>query len=75
MIENLSPSKLRANLYRILDRILETGEPVELERKGRRLRIIPDPRGKLDTLRAHPDYLKVPAEDIVHTDWSHEWRP
>jgi hypothetical protein len=36
----LTASKLRANIYRVLDQVLETGVPVEIERHGRRLRII-----------------------------------
>lgn len=75
MIENLTPSRLRANLYRILDRILDSGESVQIERKGRRLRIVVEQKGKLDMLKPHPDYLKVAPEEIVHLDWSDEWRP
>lgn len=71
-----SISRLRANLYQLLDRILETGIPLEVERKGRRLRIMPtDDTGRLNNLKPHPDYLKAPAESIVHLDWSDEWRP
>jgi hypothetical protein len=75
MIENLSPSRLRANLYRILDHILESGEPVEIERKGRRLRIVVEREEKLDLLKPHSEYLKGSPEDIVQMDWSEEWRP
>jgi hypothetical protein len=75
MIEHLSPSRLRANLYRILDQVLASGEPVEIERKGRRLRIVAEQEGKLDLLKPHAAYLKVPPEDIVHMDWSKEWHP
>lgn len=75
MAEHLTPSRLRANLYRILDHILESGEPVEIERKGRRLRIVIEQEGKLDLLRPHSGYLKVLPEDIVHLDWSQGWRP
>ncbi|HET8700087.1 MAG TPA: type II toxin-antitoxin system Phd/YefM family antitoxin [Nitrococcus sp.] len=75
MLERFTPSRLRANLYRILDRVLETGRPVEIQRKGRRLRIVAQPTGRLDLLKPHPDYLRVPAEEIVHLDWLHEWRP
>lgn len=75
MIEHLSPSRLRANLYRILDQVLASGEPVEIERKGRRLRIVAEQEGKLDLLKPHSAYLKVPPEDIVYMDWSKEWHP
>lgn len=75
MIQYLSPSRLRANLYRILDHVLESGEAVEIERKGQRLRIVAQRQDKLDLLKPSPGYLAVPAEDIVHMDWSQEWRP
>ncbi len=75
MMEYFSPSRLRANLYRILDSILETGKPVVIKRKGQLLKIEKAKSGKLDLLKAHPDYIKVPREDIVHMDWSREWRP
>lgn len=75
MIEHLTPSRLRANLYRILDRVLATGEPVEIERKGHRLRIVAESGRKLDALRPHPDYLPGDPEELVHVDWSDQWRP
>lgn len=75
MTEHISPTQLRANLYRILDRAIESGETVEVERKGRRVRIIAEQGGKLDLLKPHPGYLTGAAEDIVHMDWSNEWRP
>lgn len=71
-----SLSRLRANLYRLVDRVLETGVPLDLERKGRRLRIVPtDDGGRLANLRPHPEYLNADPESLVHLDWSDEWRP
>src|SRR3977135_1840636 len=34
-------SKLRANIYRMLDEVLETGQPLEIERNGKTLVIAP----------------------------------
>jgi prevent-host-death family protein len=71
-----SISKLRANLYQVIDRVLETGEPVVVERHGRRVRLVPDaPHSKLASLEPHPDYLNGDPDDIVHMDWSGEWHP
>jgi hypothetical protein len=71
----LKASSLRENIYRILDQVLETGVPVEIERHGKLLRIVPEePRSKLDNLKARP-YLLSDPEDLVHLDWSGEWRP
>jgi hypothetical protein len=74
-VVRVSATQLRQDIYRILDRILETGNPVEIERKGRRLRISPVESGhRLSRLEARP-YLKVDPEEIVEIDWSGEWRP
>ena len=71
----LKASSLRENIYRILDQVLETGVPVEIERHGKLLRIVSEePRSKLDSLKARP-YLLADPEDLVHLDWSGEWRP
>ncbi len=71
----LTASKLRTDIYNILDRVLETGVPVEVVRRGRVLRIIPDqPRSKLERLPTL-DYIVGDPDDLVHLDWSGEWRP
>lgn len=71
----LTASKLRENIYRILDQVLETGVPVEVRRKGRTVRIVPgDPVSKLERLKPR-EYLLDDPESIVHLDWSSEWRP
>jgi len=71
----LTASKLRENIYRILDRVLETGVPVDVRRKGRTLRIIPtDPPSRMARLERR-SYLLVDPEEIVHLDWSREWHP
>lgn len=71
-----SVSALRADLYRVLDQVLETGIPVEVERNGRRLRIVPvDNGGRLANLTPHPGYLLEEPDSLIHLDWSGEWRP
>jgi len=66
---------LRENIYRILDEILETGVPVDIERKGKLLRIAAvEPRSKLASLKSR-DLIVGDPEDLVHVDWSEEWHP
>ncbi|MEX2465754.1 MAG: type II toxin-antitoxin system Phd/YefM family antitoxin [Gemmatimonadota bacterium] len=70
-----SPSRLRANLYRLLDEVLETGVPIEINRDGQRLRIVPaEPVSRIATLTPDPDYLPGDPDDILHLDWSDEWK-
>jgi hypothetical protein len=72
----LTASKLRESIYRVLDHALETGEVIEIERNGRRLRIVPDePRNRLDRLVYRPDVIVGDSEDFVQLDWSNEWKP
>jgi hypothetical protein len=71
----IKPSQLREDIYRILDQVLETGIPVEIERGGKLLKIIPvEPRSKLENLKPRK-YLLSDPEELVHLDWSGEWRP
>jgi hypothetical protein len=59
----------------MLDSVLETGLPVEIERKGRLLKIVEDkPAPKLSKLMKRA-YLRDRPEDIVHMDWMQYWKP
>ncbi len=70
----LTATKLRENIYNILDQVLESGIPVEVERRGKILKIVPaQSRSKLDNLRPR-SYMRVDPEEFVHLDWSAEWR-
>lgn len=72
----ITASELRQNIYKLLDQVLDTGVPLEIERNGRRLRVIPtDAPPKLDRVTGHEDYIVGDPEDLVHVDWSNEWRP
>jgi hypothetical protein len=69
----VTASKLRDNIYNILDQALETGVPVEVERKGRILRIVPESKpSKLAKLKKR-DCIVGDPESIVHMDWLNEW--
>lgn len=70
----ISASTLRANVYRVLDQVLETGQPVEIERNGRRLFIVADePPSRLARLVQRPNVVVGDSDDLVHVDWSGEW--
>lgn len=72
----ISASHLRQDVYRILDHVLETGEPVEIVRRGRTLRIITVERpARTSRLVKRPDAVTGDPEDLVHLDWSDEWTP
>ncbi len=68
-----SATRLRQNLYSILDSVLENGQPVEIERKGKILRIVPEERRSIwERLEPHTIVTGDP-EDLVSLDWSGSW--
>lgn len=72
---SVTVSGLRQNIYRLLDRVIETGQPLEVKRGRRLLRIVADkPTSKVARLKSHK-CLKVDPESLVHIDWSGEWKP
>lgn len=70
---NVTASELRQNIYKLLDKVLETGIPIEIKRKGRILKIVSEePKSKLDKLKKR-DIIAGDPEELVHIDWSEEW--
>jgi prevent-host-death family protein len=69
----ITASKLRANIYRVLDQAVETGVPVEVVRKGIVLRIVPETRpSKLSRLKKRTAFVGDP-DDIFKIDWRRAW--
>lgn len=73
---SLTASQLRADVYRILDRVLASGEPLEIERGGQVLRLVPPrPRSWVDQLPRREGVVVGDPDDLVGIDWSSEWKP
>ncbi len=72
----VTASQLRANVYRLLDRAIETGEVLEIERNGVILRVVP-PRARswLDALPRREGVVVGNPESLASTDWSTSWNP
>lgn len=72
----VTPSRLRADIYNLIDRVIETGEPLEIERRGVIVRLVP-PRAAtwLDGLQRRTGVVSGDPEDLVHVDWSDQWSP
>ena len=76
MSRKVTATELRKNIYKFLDEVLSTNMPLEVLRKGKRLIIAPAERGfRLDRLEPHADSILGDPEELVHLDWSGEWRP
>ena len=74
MKKPLHSTALRADIYRILDRILKTGEPQEIVREGRRLLILPVPSERLDLSKLPMrEALVCSPDELVSTSWEDAW--
>ena len=71
----VSASQLRANIYKLLDGVLE-GETLEIERNGHILRVVANAeRTWIDRLRRREGVVVGDSEDLVSQDWSGDWQP
>jgi len=69
----ITTSKLRADIYRILDAAIETGVPVEVVHKGVVLRIVRGKRAsKLARLEKRAGF-HGDADDVIGMNWLNEW--
>lgn len=79
MTQLLSPTELRKNLYRVLDRVLETGVPQEIARGDRRLLIVPTEvdGGRVRNLDDLPrrEGLLCSVEELIECSDHWEWNP
>jgi hypothetical protein len=73
----ITATKFRSNIYRILDRVLKTGESVGISRNGKIIKIVPPSEpSKFEKLRTIKKMGKINCdpESLVHMDWSGEWK-
>jgi len=76
MPQQVPDKNIQKDLLRLLDKVVKTGTPVEIERKGKRLLISPAEKYRnLDCLEKHPDFIVGNPDNLVHIDWSSEWKP
>ena len=67
---------LRNNIYSILDGVIESGKPVEIERKGHILKILSvDPLGKISKLKKRKtSIIEGNSNDLPNIHWEKEWK-
>ena len=72
-MKSVTATELRGNIYRLLDEVIETGMPIEIERKGKKVRIVTvEPVDKLKNLTLRNDVINGDPEDLVTISWEHE---
>lgn len=69
-MKQVTVTELRRNIFNLLEEVLDTGIPLEIDKGGRRLRIAPvEPVDKFANFEPIPNLLKGDPEDIVHIEW------
>ena len=72
----ITASQLRQDVYRLLDQVLSTGQPLEIERNGQLLRITPAHAGsRLERLPVMEELVTEDPSDLASLDWSENWHP
>jgi hypothetical protein len=74
----MNATKLRSELYAVLDSVLQTGKPVTIERKGKVLQLVlvdeKKKRKKVKWPKPDPGSVNGDPDDIVNIDYLEEWR-
>jgi antitoxin (DNA-binding transcriptional repressor) of toxin-antitoxin stability system len=71
---SMSLTYLRSHLYKIVDEVIDSGVPVEIERHGQKIRIMSvQPKDKLNRLKQHKNVVTGDSDELVHFDWSNNW--
>ena len=71
--ESTTISALRADIYNIFDRVIESGKPIKIVRKGVTVRLVPETtKSKLSRVRKI-DCLNCEPEELLGLNWEHEW--
>ena len=72
-MKTISVTELRGNIYKLLDQVLNTGIPIEINKGGKKLRIISAEKvNKLDNLVSRPNVIRGNPDDIVDMSWEKE---
>ena len=76
MPTQLTATHLRADLFKTLDQVIATGEPVEIVRPGGTVRIVAAGSGKrLTRLTPHPGTIKGDVDALAELNWADAWQP
>ena len=72
-MKTISVTELRSNIYKLLDEVLNTGIPIEINKGGKKLKIMPAKKvDKLQNLVSRPYVIKGNPDDLVDISWEKE---
>ncbi len=72
-MKTITVTEFRGNIFKLLDEVLRTGVPIEVNKGGKKLRIVPaEVSSKLQNLVSRPEVINGDPEDLVNTTWEKE---
>ena len=72
-MKKITVTELRGNIYNLLDEVLNTGIPIEINKGGKKLKIMPVGKtNKLQNLVSRPNVIKGNPDDLVGISWEKE---
>ena len=72
-MKTVTPTQLRANIYNLLDKVLETGLPLEIKKGDKKLIIVPvDEVDKLENLVSRPQVIQGDPDELAGINWIDE---
>lgn len=72
-MKTVSPTELRSNIYKLLDEVLNSGVPIEINKGGKLLRIVPVAKSnKLANLISRSDIIIGNPDELADISWEKE---
>jgi hypothetical protein len=72
-VKSITPTQLRADIYRLLDEVLETGIPLEIRKGNKKLKIVSlETVDKFQNLISRPNVIQGNPEELAEISWEDE---
>ena len=72
-MRTITPTELRGNIYNLLDEVIDTGIPIEINKGGKLLKIVPSEKvDKFLNLVPRSGVIEGKPEDLVDLHWDEE---
>ena len=73
-MKTVTVTELRRNICDLLEEVLSTSIPLEINKEGRRLRIAPvEPVDKFADMEYRPGVINGNTADLVHIEWEYKY--